>query len=817
MNAFLKSIALLGLLFTSLSCSVFQSKKNVTVLEMEVFGTPKPAKGNYNPSRTRYFDLLHTRLDVSFDFEKRFLNGVAELTLVPIFYPQDSLVLDAKGMDIHKVEYKINSTPIAFTYDSLKLCLKLPKTYTKADTLGIRIHYTAKPNLLPKGGSDAITEEKGLYFINPDGKEPYKPTQIWTQGETEASSCWFPTIDAPNEKTTQEMYIRVDTSFTVLSNGELMYERINGDGTKTSHWQMKQPHAPYLFMMAIGHFTVVKDKWKDKEVNYYVEPEYGPYAKAIFGNTPEMIGFFSEKLGTEFPWSKYSQVVVRDYVSGAMENTTATVFMEDLHKDSFALADENWDFIIAHELFHHWFGDLVTCESWANLPLNESFANYSEYLWAEHKYGRAEADYHRVEEMEGYLEESIEKQEPLIRYQYLDKEDMFDAHSYNKGGCTMHMLRKYLGDDAFFTGLKLYLKNKAYQTAEIHDLRMAFEEVTGEDLNWFFNQWFLTPGHPVLTVDHTFENGVLTMRLEQIQDTTYSTIYRLPLAIDLFFGKEKIRKQIVMDAAVQEFRWALKDMPDLVLFDAEDQLLGEYQHKKANEEWVRQTNVAPLYHHRYLAYEAIFGTGMGGEGSPFAENPENIVSLQKALKDSSWVIRQYALVQFTQHFIPMNPSLQSLMEGAAASDPNTTVRSTALYLLQEKASRDNALFTSGLEAKSYFVMAAALYGLLVNDPDYVSNTLVRYEAMPSPEIIEVLAEYYSEKAVAGKFTWFKEKMVKASDRGLYRLVTPFAKYAASLSEKEKDEARVILTDVAKNNHYEVIRQKAETALKLLGN
>ena len=448
----------------------------------------------YQETERMINDLIHTKLEVSFDWDKARLNGKATLDLKPYFYGVDSLYLDAKGFDLHKVVLVQGGKeiPLSHTYDGEIIAIKLNKTYTRNERYRVKIDYTAKPNERKSKGSDAITSDKGLYFIKPDEKRPDIMPQIWTQGETEASSCWFPTIDAPTEKMTQELYITVKDKYKTLSNGTLVYGVENGNGTRTDYWKQDLPHSPYLVMMAIGEFEVVKDSWRDSvEVHYYVEKPFKPYAKAIFGSTPEMMEFFSKLLGVDYVWDKYHQIVVRDYVSGAMENTSAVIHGDFLYQTTRELLDKDNESIIAHELFHHWFGDLVTCESWSNLPLNESFANYSQYLWDEYKYGKDEADHNGFEEMQGYLGEARGKQVNLIRYFYEDKEDMFDAHSYNKGGRILHMLRNFLGDDAFFASLNKYLEDNKFKTAEVHNLRLAFEEVTGYDLNWFFNQWFL--------------------------------------------------------------------------------------------------------------------------------------------------------------------------------------------------------------------------------------------------------------------------------------------------------------------------------------
>jgi len=390
----------------------------------------------YNSSFPLINNIVHTKLDLRFDWSKQYVMGKATLTLKPWFYPVESVTLDAKGFDIHKVSFAGSTAPLKYDYTNDKLTISLGRKIQSNEEYQLFIDYTAKPaETGGKGGSEAITSDQGLYFINHDGKTPDKPMQIWTQGETESNSRWFPTVDKPNERCTQEMYITIEDRFKTLSNGLLLSSTKNSDGTRTDYWKMDQPHAPYLFMMAIGEFSVTTEKWQNIPLEYYVEPEYEPSAKNIFGRTPEMLDFFSEITGVKYPWQKYAQVVVRDYVSGAMENTTGVIFGDFVQKTNRELIDNHNDGIVAHELFHHWFGDYVTCESWANLTMNEGFANYGEYLWFEHQYGKDEADSHRNSEMSTYFQSTAQGgAHDLIHFGYNDKEDMFDAHSYNKGG-----------------------------------------------------------------------------------------------------------------------------------------------------------------------------------------------------------------------------------------------------------------------------------------------------------------------------------------------------------------------------------------------
>ena len=305
--------------------------------------TDTSGRSLYRATPEKKTALKHTKLKVDFNFSNQTLGGEEWLTAAPFFYPTDSLILDAKAMLIHKValDDQGKQQPLAYSYDKDVLRIKLPKTYKKGETYTVYIKYTAQPEKVTEKGSLAITDTKGLYFINPENNPEGPMRQIWTQGESESSSCWFPTIDKPNQKTTQEIEMTVPDSFVTLSNGELKRSEKKGD-LRTDYWVMDKPHAPYLFFMGAGEFAVVKDTpWRGKvPVEYYVEKKYEPLAKRIFGNTSEMLTFFSERFGYDYPWAKYAQMVVRDFVSGAMENTTAVSHAESAYQSADALNDQ---------------------------------------------------------------------------------------------------------------------------------------------------------------------------------------------------------------------------------------------------------------------------------------------------------------------------------------------------------------------------------------------------------------------------------------------------------------------------------------------
>ena len=594
----------------------------------------------YNAAANRTHDLLHTRLDLSFDWEKEMVIGKATLRLTPIFRPSNTLTLDAKNFDFKSIT--VDGQAVEYTYEGDKQTIEitLDRAYKKGEEYTIVLDYTAVP--AESGGSQAITSDKGLFFINPRGEEgDEKPRQIWTQGETENNSRWFPTIDKPNERTTQEMYLTVAEEYETLSNGTLVSSEPNGDGTRTDYWKMDLPHAPYLFMITVGDFDIVEDQaWNGIPVNYYMEKEWADHAKAIYPYTREMLGFFSSLTGVEYPWPKYSQVAVRDFVSGAMENTSAVIFGEFMHGTERSLIDVTLnEKIVAHEMFHHWFGDLVTCESWANLTLNEGFANYSEYLWMEEKHGRDAADYHMLQEQAGYFSSAQRGGvHELIWYDYEDKEDMFDAHSYNKGGSVLHMLRAYLGDDAFFASLKKYLTDNEYSAVEVDELRIAFEDTTGEDLQWFFDQWFHAAGHPNLTLDTEYADGQVMLTVEQTQstDNNVPAVFRLPTQVAIYTngGSTPEMHDVVIDERKQTFTFPSTVEPDVVVLDPHHTLLSQFNYVKTTEELAAQFKGATSLIDRVLVVQRLSAK----DDSPLKEQV-----LTVALKDDFHGVRSGAM------------------------------------------------------------------------------------------------------------------------------------------------------------------------------
>ncbi|MBC6113086.1 M1 family metallopeptidase [Pedobacter fastidiosus] len=738
------------------------------------FAQEKPAEKSdnlsiYRVTATKVNDLVHTKLDVSFDYAKRYLYGKEWVTLKPHFYATDSLTLDAQGMDIKEVAMVgvKGNTPLKYTYNDNKLYITLNKKYSNIEKYTVYIAYTAKPDELKVKGSAAITDAKGLYFINPDGTDKNKPTQIWTQGETESSSAWFPTIDKPDQKTTEEISMTVKSKYTTLSNGKLVSQKANANGTRTDTWKMDLPHSPYLFMMAIGEFKITKDSYKGKEVSYYLEPKYAPYAKQIFGKTPDMIQFYSTVLGVDYPWNKYSQVVARDYVSGAMENTTATLHGEQVQKTDRELLDDNQEGTIAHELFHQWFGDYVTAESWSNITMNESFATFGEVIWHGHDAGKDAEDKSRYEKLQSYLGSTKKGESPILaRFYYNDKEDLFDNISYAKGSIILYALKNQMGDAAFFKGLNKYLTTNAFKNGETHQLRLAMEDITGKDWSPYFNQWYYNGGHPILDVDYSYSNGKETIKIKQTQDASVQT-FILPLKVDIYAGGRKISKDILINNREQSFTFDVASKPELVDFDVDKILVGEVNESKTLDNYAFQYVKAPSYKNRIEALEFA--------SKSKEADAQNI--LLAGLKDQSADLRNLSVEAIDLDNAKIKAIALPIILQLAKTDKNTEVRSAAISKLS--ATGDQAyktLLTDGVKDRSYRVIAASIAGLSKLAPQEGLTALAALDMDTKDHIASSIAVLYVNDPKDEHQAFFENIMATGDRNKVFSVVGPYFQY-----------------------------------------
>ncbi|MCK9518372.1 MAG: HEAT repeat domain-containing protein, partial [Dehalococcoidia bacterium] len=521
--------------------------------------------------RDRVVDVRHIALDLSLDIEGKRVSGTATHTVCPLNDGLGSVPFDAVEMTIEAV--RLNGEPAKFTHDGRELCVDLRSEQGRGTELEIAVDYSATPRL-------------GLYFVGPDQEYPEKPVQVWSQSQDEDSRYWFPCYDHPSQKQTSEVRVRVPGSWFALSNGTLVEERDNEDGTKTFHWKQERPHSTYLMTVAAGEFTRIDASREGLTIDYFVEAKDVEDGERTFKNTPAMIEMFERVTGVAYPWAKYSQVVVRDFVFGGMENTSATTMTENILVDRKAGKDYTSDPLISHELAHQWFGDLLTCRDWSHGWLNESFATYSEVLWYEEQYGADETRQYIIDTMNDYVDEQYRR--PIVTNVFRDPIDIFDRHLYEKGAMVLHTLRGVLGDDAFFRSVRRYCSENLDRNVVTQDLIDAIASETGRNLEWFFDQWVFRPGHPELKVSWSWDDDakLATVRVKQTQDTKDGVpLYRVPVTIDFRTGRGRPQAfRVEVAEAEHTFVFPLAAKPDLCRFDPYNRVLKELEFDKSTAE-----------------------------------------------------------------------------------------------------------------------------------------------------------------------------------------------------------------------------------------
>jgi aminopeptidase N len=557
-------------------------------------GTPRQYE------RSRPFTVRHLFLDLELDVRRRSVSGSATLDIERVGEGVREIALDAVGFELGEVELESAGKfrRASHEYDGDRLVIT---GLGAVDRGRIRIHYAATP-------------KRGLYFLEPDAKVKSRPRQVWSQCEDEDARHWFPCLDKPHVKMTTELRVRAPAGWVVLSNGDRVETpKTRGRAAGVHHYRLDQPHPAYLVTLVAGEFAVVEDRparlarGRKVPVEYYVPDSRRGDAKRSFGDTPHMIEHFSKLLGVDFPFSRYSQVVVSDFFFGGMENTTATTLYEHALLDARATIDATTNDLVAHELAHQWFGDYVTCRDWSQAWLNEGFATYFEHLEREERLGRDEYDWGIGVDRDAYLDEARNHYvRPIVSRDYREPMDLFDRHLYEKGALVLHMLRRKLGDEVFFRGVRLYLERHAHGIAETNDLMRAFESVSGEALERFFDQWVYRPGHPELKVAIGWDDELLSVRVKQKQKGTDVATFSFPLEVlvETRSGKREIHKKEVSEAS-DTLLVRLPERPAFVVFDPEQRVIASVTLEAPADMLRRQLAAAPSAYGRWSAAEAL--------------------------------------------------------------------------------------------------------------------------------------------------------------------------------------------------------------------
>ena len=515
------------------------------------------SKPRYAPDRPARVD--HIALTIAFDFDAKTLFGKCATTFTAVGKTLDAVELDAAQLTITRV-HGTKGAPLSYTQQGSKLRIDIPRMAPGRSSTVIVEYEARKPR-------------QGIYFVGPDEGYPDKPLQVWTQGQDQDAHYWFPCIDYPNAKATTEVIATVPRDFFVLSNGALA--KVSEDKkarTKTFHWKMDIPHVTYLVSCVAGRFSGKTTPVGDIPVSYYVQPGREADGERSFGKTPKMLRFFGDKLRFQYPYVKYAQIAVADFIFGGMENTTATTQTDTTLHDARAHLDFSSDGLVAHELAHQWFGDLLTCKDWSHAWLNEGFATYFEALFREFDRGKDEFDYYRLELQTRYRHEDSDHYRRAIVTNVFDEPvDIFDRHLYEKGACVLHMIRAQLGDALFWDMMHRYVDTNQRRNVETVDLARAIEETTGRNFAPFFDQWVFKAGHPEFKVRYVWdaEQSQALVTVSQTQTVDEATpLFSTPVTIEFGFGRGKTESfGVTCDAPEQTFCFTLAAKPKTFVFD----------------------------------------------------------------------------------------------------------------------------------------------------------------------------------------------------------------------------------------------------------
>ncbi len=668
------------------------------------------ARPHYNPDRPGQVE--HIFLDLNLDIPKQSYQGSCSIRLLPIRNGIDRLTLDAVNLNIESVQ--VDEVPQNFDYDGEQLSIQLSQASQIGKRLLIAIAYSvAKP-------------QRGIYFIQPDKHYPNKPTQVWTQGEDEDSRFWFPCFDYPGQLSTSEIRVRVPNPLVAISNGELIDTTEDGD-YKVYHWLQQQVHPTYLMTLAVGDFAEIRDEWKGKAVTYYVEKGREEDAKRSMEKTPRMIEFLSQKYSYPYPFPKYAQVCVDDFIFGGMENTSTTLLTDRcLLDERAALDNRNTEALVVHELAHQWFGDLVVIKHWSHAWIKEGMASYSEVMWTEQEYSLEEAAYYRLLEARRYLsEDSSRYRRPMVTHVYREAIELYDRHIYEKGSCVYHMIRAQLGDELFWQGIQTFVQDNAHKTVETVDLLRAIEKATGRNLLFLFDQYVYRGGHPDFKVAYSWDGDAnlakITVTQTQAAEGKNGSKDLFDLKIPIGFGytqQEEVRSEelgvknnsklitpnsqlktftVRVNEREQSFYFPLENKPQFISFDVGNNYLKTVALEYPIAELKAQLEFDPDPISRSYAAAALAKKG----------GLEAIIALSASLKnDPLWGVRVEVAKQLAQ--INLDQAFDGLIAGL--KDKNAYVRRAVVEALTQFKTAESYKVVRGLVQKgdpSYYVEAAA--------------------------------------------------------------------------------------------------------------
>ncbi|MBE7381676.1 MAG: M1 family metallopeptidase [Leptolyngbya sp. SIO1E4] len=655
------------------------------------------ARPHYTPDRPGQVE--HIALDLSLDIPQQRYTGTCQIRLKPVRSGLTHLTLDAVTLHIESV--MIGNLSQAFDHDGEALHVTLSHPTTAGQSIELTIAYRSE------------NPQRGLYFVAPTEHQPNKPVLVWTQGEDEDSRYWFPCFDYPGQLSTSEVRVRVPKQYQAISNGELVKTIAEGDN-KIFHWVQKQVHPTYLMTLAVGDFDEIRDEWDGIPVTYYAQRGRQADAQRTMGKTPAMIAFFSDRFGYRYAFPKYAQVCVTDFTFGGMENTSCTLLTDRCLLDERAALDNtNSEMLVAHELAHQWFGDLLVINHWSHAWVKEGMATYSEVLWTHNQYGAEEAAYYRLGEMRSYLsEDKTRYRRPMVTHVYREPIELYDRHIYEKGACVYHMIRTELGDDLFWQAIQGFVNTFAHKTVETLDLIRTIEATTGRNLRFLFDQYVYRGGHPDFKVTYKWDadSSLAKVTITQTQAKagdkgSQSGLFDLRIPIGFGYVKgETVTVQpmtIRIHEQEQALYFPLAHKPDFISFDVDNHYTKTVKLEYPLPELKAQLQHDPDPISRIYAAEAIAQKG----------GLEAVKALAKALTgDRFWGVRAEVAEQLAD--LKLDQAVTALLQGLR--DPHPKVRRavmTALGSVKTPSSYQALTEAVNQGDASYYVEAAAARSL----------------------------------------------------------------------------------------------------------
>ncbi len=714
--------------------------------------------------RSRNFRVRHIKLQLSFDEKHKKISGEVTHHIIPVSDGVQNITLDC--VDLHIKRITAEGKQLDFRVNDATVTCEFGRKLKAGTEIPVTIVYEGTP-------------QKGIYFILPDKGYPKKQVQIWTQGEMEDTRHWIPCYDYPNNKATFEQIFTVRRKYTCIGNGELVSVKDDKKGGfKTWHFRNDTPSPAYLIMMAAGEFDVHHEIAEGVPLETYVPRGQREKLNRSFSKTGAMLKLFNHLTGRDYPYPKYAQICVQDFIFGGMENMSATILTDWTLHDSRAHLDVSSDPLVAHELAHQWFGDLLTCRDWSHIWLNEGFATYFETLFAESDLGRDDFHFKVKALHDAYIEEDQNRyRRPIVCNTFSDPEEMFDRHTYEKGASVLHMLRRILGDDAFYQSIRHYVDRHQGRNVITQDLMSAIEETTGQNLDWFFDQWVYKAGYPRFEVSHEWDESahLLRVTVKQVQKLESDTpIFRIPFEFEVTTAKKAQSFNLVNDRAEQEYFLPVAERPLMALFDKGGQILKAIEYKKSKDELLYQLQhagdaldrifaarelgrrhssgvVIKALEHALLR-DPFYGVRQAAAaGLADIKSPDCIPTLQKGLVDRNAKVRRSVVAALG--CFKDNDTAFNLVTRKCGNDASYLVRGEAVAAVaKHKRKESHALMLKAFKQDSYreVVRARAADGLAVLEDPRGLKVLREWMTYGKPVHVRMAALNAAAKLGKGK-------------------------------------------------------------------